>query len=106
MIHCAWKIQLKKSKETYALDLTSAQYGFYDPVVPWGVYAESRIQHSIFDGPQISTFGAIKKILVKICDLNEANGHTSSVHRQASKEFMDGTVHWEENETLTVRQML
>ena len=32
-----------KSGECYALDFSSAQYGYYAPVIPWDSYVESRV---------------------------------------------------------------
>lgn len=33
--------------ETYAIDITGPQYGHYDPVVPWDLYAESRVREIV-----------------------------------------------------------
>lgn len=33
-----------ENKETYALDLTSAQYGYYEPIVPWNSYEKLRVR--------------------------------------------------------------
>lgn len=40
------KVMLKDD-ETYAIDITGPQYGHYDPVVPWDLYAKSRIREVV-----------------------------------------------------------
>lgn len=40
--HHVWKVALKKSCLQYSLDLTSAQYGYSNPAVPWGEYSQTR----------------------------------------------------------------
>jgi len=32
-----------KNSEAYAIDITGPQFGHYDPVVPWDLYTESRV---------------------------------------------------------------
>ena len=33
-----------RSGESYALDFTGAQYGYYEPVVPWDLYEDTRVE--------------------------------------------------------------
>lgn len=40
------KVMLKDDK-TYAIDITGPQYGHCDPVVPWDLYAQSRIREVV-----------------------------------------------------------
>ena len=37
--------------ERYAIDITGPQYGHYDPVVPWDLYAESRVKEVVTARP-------------------------------------------------------
>ncbi|PMD46813.1 hypothetical protein L207DRAFT_524161 [Hyaloscypha variabilis F] len=48
--HSVWKVTLKTNKEDYVLDFSSAQFGYYEPVTPFGEYLEHRVQESIFPG--------------------------------------------------------
>jgi hypothetical protein len=41
--HIFVKVTMKDSDEEYALDLTGAQYGYFDPVVAYDDYAKERI---------------------------------------------------------------
>lgn len=40
--HLFFRVTLKHSGEVYALDLSGAQYGYYDPVAPFETYLEER----------------------------------------------------------------
>ncbi|KAK0111679.1 hypothetical protein ONS95_002024 [Cadophora gregata] len=42
MLHQLFRVRLNGSNEHFALDLSSAQYGYYDPVVPFDTYATDR----------------------------------------------------------------
>ena len=33
-----------KNHETYVIDITGAKFGHYDPVTPWDIYTESRVE--------------------------------------------------------------
>ena len=37
------RVVLKESKKAYAIDVTSAQYGYYNPVIPWEEFAKTRV---------------------------------------------------------------
>lgn len=41
--HVVFKITINED-ENYALDVTGAQFGFYDPVIPWISYQQTRIE--------------------------------------------------------------
>ncbi|KAK4695683.1 hypothetical protein P7C71_g2118, partial [Lecanoromycetidae sp. Uapishka_2] len=41
--HCINRVTLTNG-EVYAVDLTGPQYGFYDPVIPWEQYCDSRVK--------------------------------------------------------------
>ena len=41
--HVLFKITINED-EHYALDITSAQFGFYDPMIPWTSYQQTRVE--------------------------------------------------------------
>jgi hypothetical protein len=41
--HDVLRVVLKESKKAYAIDVTSAQYGYYNPVTPWDDFAKTRV---------------------------------------------------------------
>jgi hypothetical protein len=42
--HAVSKVALKKSGEECALDLMGAQYGLFEPIMPWSEYAASLVE--------------------------------------------------------------
>lgn len=48
--HAIVKVTLNNG-ETYAIDITGPQYGHHDPVVPWDLYARSRVREIITASP-------------------------------------------------------
>lgn len=41
--HIITRVTLK-SGECYALDFTGAQYGYHEPVIPWDLYVDTRVE--------------------------------------------------------------
>ena len=54
--HAVFKVTLKNS-EQYALDVSCAQYGWSEPIMPWDIYERSRIQSIT----KTSEFGSAQK---------------------------------------------
>lgn len=104
--HTLWRVELKRSKEQYALDLTGAQFGFHDPVVPWDVYAESRIGQYIYKAHNPSYFGRDKTTLMNRCSEQNLNGYLSRTNRATALSFHLGVVDWETRHQLTVGAVL
>lgn len=48
--HTAFRVTLKNG-EQYAIDLTGAQFGNYETIVPWELYAGSRVRRILQKGP-------------------------------------------------------
>ncbi|CAF9904977.1 MAG: hypothetical protein ALECFALPRED_010650 [Alectoria fallacina] len=63
--HVIFKITINED-EDYALDVTGAQFGFYDPITPWIYYQQTRIE----------TLGGIRPLK-----------HLRDSHRLPSKDF-------------------
>jgi len=57
-------VTLKHNAEQYALDISSAQYGYYEPVVPWREYMAERVR-SISPPDEFQYFGGSRDRLVK-----------------------------------------
>ncbi|KAF8860521.1 hypothetical protein BDZ45DRAFT_800689 [Acephala macrosclerotiorum] len=100
-------VTLKNTEERYVIDLAGAQYGYYDPVVPYNEYFSSRVaslerisppgsmrqwtmRHSQGDGPKKNHLSAA---------IMEFNNSTSHV-------FLDITVRWETVCKKSVKMML
>lgn len=63
--HVLFKITINEDEE-YALDVTSAQFGFYEPVIPWTSYQQTRAK----------TLGKVRPLK-----------HLQESHRLPSKDF-------------------
>jgi hypothetical protein len=64
-LHNALKVDLQRARESYVLDVSSAQFGYFQPVIPWSVYKETRIR--VDEENESFKFGFIKDC-VKRCD--------------------------------------
>ena len=61
--HKLFRNTLKYSGEVYALDLSGAQYGYYDPVTPFETYLEDRSRAIVV--PENPYFGRTRDALMK-----------------------------------------
>lgn len=55
--HPLWKVTLKDGL-SYSLDLTGAQYGHFNPVIPWGEYTQTRCnrEKTVIHGSSFKTW--------------------------------------------------
>jgi len=105
--HSIIKITLIYGGESYALDLTGAQYGYFDPIMPWSEYLTTRVL-SIRSNKSPQTFGKSKEwhpreIREREKDIVWAVMHLNSV---ASKTTMDTILAWGKDKRVTVQEML
>ncbi|PMD46812.1 hypothetical protein L207DRAFT_577655 [Hyaloscypha variabilis F] len=105
--HSIIKLTLEYGGESYALDLTGAQYGYYDPINPWPDYLNTRVLSFQSNKPP-QCFGQLKEW--HLCEVRERNKdmvwavmHLNSV---ASKTIMGTILAWEEGQKVTVQEML
>lgn len=64
--HDVLKVELKRGGEPYILDLSGAQYGYINPVIPWSVYKQSRVQdHEENVMPEFGYWKDIRKKEIK-----------------------------------------
>jgi hypothetical protein len=61
--HKLFRVTLKDSGEVYALDLSGAQYGYYDPVTPFETYLEDRARAIVV--PENPYFGRTRDALME-----------------------------------------
>jgi hypothetical protein len=45
--HILLRVELTGGEE-YAIDLSGAQYGYYEPITPWNVYRDTRVANIVF----------------------------------------------------------
>ena len=49
-----------KDGSSYALDLTCAQHGYFEPLIPWEDYCKNRVRAFIFPHGNSNAFGQLK----------------------------------------------
>jgi len=60
-VHTFWKVALKRGRKEFAVDLTSAQYGYHEPVTSLSLYSETR---TAFERTKYH-FESFKEIMLK-----------------------------------------
>lgn len=55
-----FRVTLKNEGEEYALDLSSAQYEYFEPIVPWKEFFRERILGIVVQGNGFEYFGGEK----------------------------------------------
>ncbi|OWP00208.1 hypothetical protein B2J93_5778 [Marssonina coronariae] len=100
--HITLKVALNISKESYAFDLTSAQYGYYEPVVPWESYWEERGEE-----PVASKQSGTRR-LIRVSNLRERNfgSMLSLICYEVAGTILPRIVQWEYAEHREIDKML
>ncbi|KAJ9605483.1 hypothetical protein H2200_010140 [Cladophialophora chaetospira] len=49
--HCVFRVKLNATKDWFAIDLTNAQYGLFDTVIPWEEYVRERVKSVLSTNP-------------------------------------------------------
>jgi len=110
-LHNALKVDLQRARESYVLDVSSAQFGYFQPVIPWSVYKETRIR--VNEENEFFKFGFIKDY-VKRCDKDWLGdfeeGSTADlfckIQWRAAERLLIETMKWEKEQKITVKDML
>ncbi|KAL5331998.1 hypothetical protein ACEPPN_001541 [Leptodophora sp. 'Broadleaf-Isolate-01'] len=98
-------IKLVHGGEQYAMDLSSAQHGHFEPVVPWKKYFESRVL-KLLQRPQFNHFGGVRE------RLTAETGRTSVVqillglNVESSKALLHSTKNWEKECNMPIISLL
>ncbi|KAH8799936.1 hypothetical protein F5882DRAFT_506421 [Hyaloscypha sp. PMI_1271] len=87
--HEVLRVVLKHGGEVYALDIASAQYGYYNPIVVWNEFVDTRVEQFKMMG-KVSRFTQITFLL--------ANRHT--------EQALDCIKAWMEENRLSARNLL
>jgi hypothetical protein len=109
--HNALKVDLRHGKESYVLDPSGAQFGYFEPVIPWGVYKESTIRVHKYN--ESFKFGLIKDCIRSghedwMGDLevgSTVNLFCNLRWRAAERLFIE-TMKWEKEPKISIKDML
>ncbi|KAK0111680.1 hypothetical protein ONS95_002025 [Cadophora gregata] len=99
------RIKLLNGGEEFALDLSSAQYGYFEPIVPWKTYIHNRISTYITH-QQFNYFGGTKYRLLAERGHKDIKGIVASLNAESCQELMSSTKKWEEENGMSIMKML
>jgi hypothetical protein len=100
--HDILKVELKPDSEPYILDLSGAQYGYINPVIPWSVYKQSRIQDH--EENVMLELGYWKDNREK--EIKDTGDIFLVFEKRASDRLLIETMKWEKEQKITVKDML
>lgn len=86
--HCIIQVTLKNG-ESYAIDITGAQYGHYDAVIPWDLYVKSRVDRIEKMNP-LRNIGECKKRISK-----KSKGRARTQEEQFAEVFVSAAKSWQ-----------
>ena len=105
--HNVLEITLKHGGEKYVLDMASAQYGCYDPVVLWIPYVLARLGRFLMERPEFDYFGGQRAMHLAMRDGTDQNQKAYAiVNGECSQALKCGALGWEGETGMKVRAML
>jgi len=100
--HDVLRVVFKESRKAYAIDVTSAQYGYYNPVMPWDEFAKTRAAG--FNN--LSFTKEEKRTAFDIHTGNSLTRCTFLLEVQATEHLVGWIKLWEQEKKLNVRKLL
>lgn len=91
-----------KGGQQYALDITGAQYGFFDSVMPWRDYVSRRVEsiRERFD------FGHALVLMDSLCKKEGWTGRVMRLNRAATQPLNTGLAEWTKGNGISLAAML
>jgi hypothetical protein len=90
--------------EQYVLDLSGAQYGWYEPIIAWGEFVESRVRAMVQPGFQ--SFGTRREKFLFERTVKDQDAIITNTNGTLSSELMRLTRDWEKKHSLLVERAL
>lgn len=100
--HVAARVTLKLSNDAYALDFTSAQYGYYEPVVPWSRYWAERGSELV----ETAHSGELRTYHVKMLRNRSYGSMISLISYELSASIVPTIIEWEHRNGQEISKML
>lgn len=94
-----FKVTLKHGGEEFALDLTSAQFGHFEPIVPWSTYL------TIAEVQSYQYFGATKAYAMQQRWAQTILATNINLHAEASRTLLMGIIKWESGQKATFQSI-
>jgi len=102
--HSIWKVVLKSTGESYILDFSGAQFGYYEPVTPMIEYFQHRVLRVISKGAE--NLGSTRKCILGFSEDKSIIGLLIRVHKDGHTCLRDGVLNWEEVSEMNVNDLL
>ncbi|KAI9737478.1 MAG: hypothetical protein M1834_009633 [Cirrosporium novae-zelandiae] len=105
-VHVVLKVLLKNGEE-YALDLTGAQYGYFETVIPFNEYKQSRVGTGVIRENMV--FGARKRIYTDVKKTCISNGNDITLlltYEKFAAAFNQAVRDWQKDNNLELSDML
>jgi hypothetical protein len=100
--HDVLRVVLKEGRKAYAIDVASAQYGYYNPVTSWDEFAKNRVAG-------LNNLFFTKEEKRKAFDIHTGNSLPRCMFLlevEATKHLVDWIRLWEQEKKLDVRKLL
>ncbi|KAG4428556.1 hypothetical protein IFR05_015960 [Cadophora sp. M221] len=104
VIHQPLRVQLNESNEVFALDLSSAQYGYYDSVAPFGTYVAERASN--FLSERTRDLGCAKAEEMRQVQYTLIKGNRILRKRKISDRILPAVTRFEGSTSKTMKGML
>ncbi|KAI6711359.1 hypothetical protein JHW43_006131 [Diplocarpon mali] len=98
--HVVTKITIAQSQEEYALDLTGAQYGYREPVMPWSAYITSKIAKFVSRSPP----GEVRVGFLRL--MHFCKHPVLTINYELSSCILPSVIRWELERGLAIGEML
>jgi hypothetical protein len=106
--HILLRVELTGGEE-YAINLSGARHGYYEPITPWKVYQDTRVANIILNSDlSAGIWGAKKAILLQasVLEKEKVYGDLQRLNYMVSTKLVAAMKQWEEAEEMTIREML
>jgi hypothetical protein len=102
--HQVLKLTMNGTGEQYVLDLSGAQYGWYEPIIAWGEFVQSRARAMVQPGTQ--SFGTRREKFLSKRTGKDQEAIIAKINGTLSPELKRLTQEWEKQHNLTVEKAL
>lgn len=105
--HDVWIVILRQTGVKYVLDLPGAQFGYYQPVIPYLDFEKLRVR-TVVNRPTGAYFGAMKAVYLAEIDPSRPDvfGVTNSLNLSVSRGLFVTVEHWERLDPITLQKMV
>jgi hypothetical protein len=105
--HEVLRVALKHGGEVYALDIASAQYGYYNPIVVWDEFVDTRVERFVCGWNKGRPCGTDKTLFKKMMGkVSRFTQITFLLANRQTEQALDCIKAWMEENRLSARNLL